>query len=848
MRGILRRLGVWLHWGREQRELHEEMAAHRAMAAERAMGNELAAAEDARAVWLWPWLEALGQGVRQGARRLRRAPGFALVGIVTLALGMGATTAIFSVVEAVMLRPLPYPEPGRLVAFELHAGAWVNPSLTVPQVEFLAAQMHTLAAVGGYRPEGEMELHQGTATDWVSGLMVTPGFFAALGVAPRLGRDFSAADAEPGTAGTVVLSDGLWRGAFGGGAVVGKAVRIGDEAYTVIGVMPRGFAFAEYPSDVYTALRPSQSLGDRGLNTEAIGRLGGNATARQADAEAAGLSQALWDSGRLKIRLNGQKAAVGVLDYQGLETRPVRSSLWMLLAAVGLLLAIACANVAGLVLARTLARRQELELRRALGAGRGRLLVQFVGEGMVLAAGGAAAGLGLAEMAVRGLAAKLPWDVPLAGAVGLDGRVLGFALAATLGASVVVGMAAAWQGAETRLAATTFRRRGRGRDVLVAGEVALTVLLLAGAGLLLASLGNLERQPLGFEPAGRTVFSVQLPQDSPQFSREWQFDEQVLARLRALAGVRAAAAISVPPLEGQSNLPAETPGAPALGTAVEFRTVSPGYFAAMGIPLLAGRDVDTGDSAAAPQVVVVNQALARHWFAGASPLGGQVRLGVIGDQVYLPADDIGARTIVGVVADTRTQRVDQPMRLTVYLPEDQMGGAGSFVVRGAVNEAQLRQAVAAVDAEARVHGVATMAAVVAHTLARPRFEAQMVELFAGLALGLAAVGLYGLLAYRVEEQRREIGVRLALGARPGAVWRQVAGGGLRWALGGIACGVVAAFPLGHFIASLLFGVAPTDAATLGAAAAVMIVVAGAACALPAWRATRLDPAWVLRAE
>jgi len=576
---------VWVHWRREQAELREEMAAHRALAGARAMGNELAASEDAQGVWLWPWLEALGSGLRLGARRLRRSPGYALAAVATLGLGIGATTAIFSVVEAVMLRPLPYPGAQRLVAFDLHAGAWVNPSLSVAQVEFLRGQMRTLAAVGGYRGVGTVELQHGRATDWVEGLKVTPGFFAALGVGPRMGRDFREADAQPGAAKTVVLSDGLWRGRFGGADVLGQAVRIDGEPYTVVGVMPRGFVFQEEPADFYMALQPSQSLGDRGMNTSAIGRLRPGATRAQASAEAAALSRAMWASGALNIRLNGQLAAVGVSGYQALQTRPVRSGLWMLLGAVGLLLLIACANVAGLVVARTLVRRPELELRRALGAGRGRLLTQFVGEGLVLAAGGAAAGLGLAEAAVRGLAAKLPWDVPPGGAIGLDGRVLGFALAAGLGSSVVFGLAAAWQGAEARLAPAPFRRRGRGRDLLVMAEVAL-----------------------------------------------------------------------------------------------------------------------------------------------------------------------------------------------------------------------------------------------------------------------AAVGLYGLLAFQVEERRQEIGIRMALGARPGRVLREVAGAGMGLALAGIGLGVAAALPLAHLIASLLFGVQPTDAATLAGAAALMAAVAATACALPAWRAARVDPAVVLRRE
>jgi putative ABC transport system permease protein len=866
MRGFLRRLGGWLRWGRTQRELEEELATHRALkrdelaaagmsgerlaaATERAMGNELGMREAARGVWLWPWLEALGQGLRQGARRLRRSPGFTLAAAITLALGIGANTAIFSVAEAVMLRPLPYPQPEQLVEFAIaRPGAPVN-SFGMPAFQFLRGELKSVSALAALHGMGTAEVRHGNQVSWLSGMLVTSDVFRVLGVAPRQGRDFNDSDEQAGGAGALILTDEAWRHDFGGAPVVGQAVSLDGGLYTVAGVLPPGFVFQQDVTEnpgMFVAMRAGSGLSDTGLNSEIIGRLRPRVTPAQAGAETATLAAAMRSRGLLPRWATG----VSVQNYQELMTGPVRAGLWFLLAAVALLLLIACANVAGLLLARTLARQPELALRRALGAGSGRLFVQFFTEGLLLALLGGAAALGLAAATLHGLAGQLPWDVPLGGPIGLDGRVLGYTLLVALGASLAFAGAAAGQGAARPLRVGRFRRRGRGRDVLVAAQVALSLLLLAGAGLLVRSLVWLENRPLGFEPAGRMVFNTQLPTGAvSDAAGAWRFDQQVLEQLRRLPGVNTAAAVSLPPLEGQGNLPGEAAGRPETGTSIEYRAASPGYLAAMGITLLRGRGLGDEDTASAPLVTVVSESLAKKWFGGRA-LGQQVRVGIIGDKSWVPEAMARPRTIVGVVADVRTQRVNQPMRLTMYVPAAQDAeGVGWFVLRGqGMDEAQIRHAVAAVNPGVRVSGVATMNTVVAQTLAQQLFEARLSGGFALLALALSAVGIYALLAYAVTERRQEIGIRMALGASRGAVLRQVVGRGLLLALAGVAAGLVAALPLGRMVGSLLSGVQPNDPATLAAAAGLLLLVAAAACLLPAWRATQVDTATSLRAE
>jgi putative ABC transport system permease protein len=433
--------------------------------------------------------------------------------------------------------------------------------------------------------------------------------------------------------------------------------------------------------------------------------------------------------------------------------------------------------------------------------------------------------------------------------VALDGRVLAFVLGITFVASVGFGLAALRQ-SEVRLMPGRFQPRSKLRDGLLVGQVALALLLLWGAGLLAKSLWRLEQQPLGFDPNGATVMQTVLPTQGPPAGWQ-QFVEGVTAKLRAIPGVTAVASMSLLPLEGQGNIPGEPASAPELGRSVEYRWATPGSFAALGMPLEAGRDFNTGDTAASARVVVVSENLARRWFAHggvpAAALGGQVRMGVIGQKVFASGMD-GPRTIVGVVGDVKVETLDQPARLTVYVPAAQeTNNAAWWVVRGVASGAQLRAAVGAVNGSARVTGVAPYTDVIAQSLEPPRVAAQLTGVFAALALLLSAIGLYGLLAYRVTERTQEIGIRMALGAERGNIVRQITAYGTGLALAGIAAGGLATLALGRLVGSLLFGVTSGDVLTLASAAGCMLAVALVASAVPALRAAGTDVVRALRA-
>ncbi|MGH9412812.1 MAG: ADOP family duplicated permease, partial [Terriglobales bacterium] len=786
----------------------------------------------------------------QGVARLRRAPGFAAVAIVTLALGIGANTAIFSVVEAVMLRPLPYPNASRIMALEFEAqGGGAADAFDLRQLFYLRDKLPAFSAIAGYEGMGTNELDNGKAVSWAAAERVSSGFFKVLGIRPQVGRGFKRSDGAKGAGGIMVLSHTLWQRAFGGNpGVLGQSVRYGGQAYTVVGVLPANFTFvqnSENSVDLYTAITRDDGLDGR--NSEIIGVLRPGASVAEARAQAAALTPRLRAAGLVSSWFQGLSAE----GYQANNAMQVQTELWFLLGIVGLLLLIACANVASLLLARTLTQAPELALRRALGAGTGRLCLQFLTEGIVLAAAGAAAGLGLAAAVLQTLAAGfVPWNLPLAGPITLDGRVLAFTAAVACGTAMAFAVMMAWQGSAKRLSIGRFRRRRRAREGMVIAEIAFSLLLLAGAGLLVRSLAALENAPLGFTPEGRTVMETQLPDAAlHRFSSLWAFQDAVLRKLRAIPGVQTAAAANQLPLEGQANLPVEPVGDPRASTSVEVRAVSPGYFVTMGIPVLAGRGLKRSDSAAAPPVTLVSAEMARDLFRNRA-MGEQLRIGMYRGKQYASPPVTNARAVVGVMGDVRTQNIQQQLRMTMYVPAAQLSdGNGSwFVVRGKVSAAELRRAVEAVQPGTYITGLQPYPEALAAALEPARFEAQLTLGFALLALLLTAVGLYGLLAYAVTKRTREIGVRMALGAPRGRLLWQVAGRGLLLAGIGIALGLAASIPLSKLTASLLYEIKPNDPETMVLAAVAMFVVAVIATIGPALRATHVDAARALRAE
>lgn len=792
-------------------------------------------------------LDGAGRTIGQAVRRLRRAPGFALAAVVTLGLGIGANTAVFSVVDAVLLKPLPYPHASRLVGYSLDSQGQREPDFTLAQFQFLQRYARATENLAGYRGMGTVQVaHDGTVS-WADGLQVTGGFFRVLGAQVGLGRAIGPADNVPRSATAVVLSYGFWQRAFGASPqVVGERLTLDGQPGEVVGIAPRGFRFQEQPVDFYAALPFDDSLTNSGYNTAAIGRLRADMSLRQAQAQAAVLAQAM----RAASLLPTWARTLEISSYQELEAGSTSGTLWLLLGAVEVLLLIACANVAGLVLARALARRPEIAVRRALGASTRDLLADFLAEGFVLGGLGAATGVAIAAVAARTLVARLPWDIRLAEPIGLDWRVLGFALAAGIAVSLVFALASLSQTRGAAAVPGRYEKPARARYWIMVGEVALALVLLVSAALLVESLRNMLQQPLGFNPRGATLFHTQLPvAAAPGTAAAWQFDRQVMAALEARPGA-VAIPTNMPPLAGHNNLPSQRADRPQASLSVEIRVVGPGFFRAMGIPLLAGRAFTDADGGSAPAVAIVDGKLARRWFGGDAALGGQVRLGAWRSRIVAPALAALPRTVVGVVGEVKSDAMTQPALATIYVPAAQLAGGGTWwVVRGGGwTQPGLRQAVTRIAPEVRITGMQPYSAMVAATLARPNFEAGMAGAFALLALALTAVGLYGLLTFLVARRRREIGIRIALGARPRQVAAQVTRQGMALVGAGIALGLAAALAWGRLMAGLLYGVRPGDPAALAAAAGLLAVVALGACTLPALRAARVDPAQTLRNE
>ncbi|HZT72381.1 MAG TPA: ABC transporter permease [Terriglobales bacterium] len=801
--------------------------------------------------------------LRYALRTLRKSPGFAAVAILTLALAIGANTAIFSAVDAVLLRPLPYPDAGQL------AGVWETNlasgnRIQVSGPDFGDWSRQTRGVFSGIAAYASAPLSisgDGIRPERVIVGAVGAGFFSTLRVNPELGRWFTAAEHRPGVTGATLLSDGLWRRLYGADpAVLGRTVVVDGVPSVIVGVMPPAFRF---PDDAELWL-PLEHWGvvDSGsrtaMNYRVVARLGAGVSLGKAQAAMTALAARL----RRQYGTHTGALVVGLRRQLAGDLGP---ALWILLGAVGLLLLIACVNVANLLLARAAARRRDFALRAALGASRGRLLRQGVTEGLLLALLGGAAGLLVAAWGTAALRSAAAAILPSYAQVRLDAGVLLFTFGLALATGVLFGLAPAWQSARSdphaalqtggaRLAAA----RGRLRSALVIAEVALSFVLLIGAGLMLRSLGALLAVPLGFQPQHLWVADVSLPEDAPAYSQPAavaRFFDQLLARVRALPGVTAAAAASALPLgNGQSTngafvIAGRPPAQENLLPYAEYREVTPGYFHAMGIALLRGRDFTSADTQHTPFVAVINQAAARRYWPGQNPLGQRMRF--LG---FTPHGAPPWMEIVGVVADTRISLAAPPRPAAFVAAAQQpywMLGDAYVLVRGSFSAGALRAALvriaSSLDPQVPVR-VGPFTARLDTAAAPSRFRAALLGLFAALALILAAVGLYGVLSFLVGERRKEVGIRLALGARPGQVLAAAIGEGVRWVVLGLAAGAVAAWFAGRLLARFLFGVSPADPLTFAAVALLLLAVAVLACWLPARRAARVDPVQALRCE
>jgi putative ABC transport system permease protein len=812
-------------------------------------------------------LEGLAHDLRTGLRSLRRAPAFAAAVVATLALGIGANSAIFSVVNAVLLRPLPYPEPERLaLLYETNPERSWTEAQVAPANFFdwrEAARGFTgLAAFSDWlgQPTLASAGPGGTEPEMLRAMYTSGDLFGVLGVAPRIGRSFREEENWGEAARVVVLSHALWRRRFGGDpAVLGQPIVLNGIAHTVVGVMPEGFRFFIDEVDLWQPFGWEPESRERVWFRRAhvfrvVGRLapGTALTAGQAELRS------------IAARLERRYPETNTL--MGAGARPLheflvgdaRRPLALLLLAVGLVLLIACANVAHLQLARSTARTRESAVRGCLGASRLRLVRQGLVESALLAAAGGALGLLVARFATPALLARVPGELPRLSEVSVDGWVLGFT-AALAGVTVVLsGLAPALQGARADLESALrsvsrgeSRGRTRARDLLVAAEVAVAVVVLAGAALLVRSLERLGRVDPGFHATDVLTAHVSLPSlGYPDVAAVADFGERLLARVRALPGVEDAGLARSLPLTGpgwSSDFAVEGRGREEFGIEVVHREVSPGYLETLRVPLLAGRRFNSTDGPTAPPVVVVNEALARRYFPGEDPVGRRITFD------RYPTDTSTWRTIVGVVGAERQTALGQPARPEILAPLAQDDTRGlALVVRGGGPVAtllpELRAALSAVDPEIPLHEVRTLEEVRARSLDRERFLLTLFALFAALSLLLSVLGVYGVTAHAAARRVRDIGVRMALGARAADVVRGMLRRGLAPVALGIVTGLGGALALGRAMASLLYEVGAADPAALLTAAAALLLAGGLAVWLPARRASRLDPACVLRAE
>ncbi len=805
-------------------------------------------------------METLWQDLRYGARQLARSPGFTAVAVLTLALGIGANTAMFSIVHNVLLRPLPYPDPDRIVWFFERQPNLERAPFSGADYLDMAQQNRTFEHIVAMR-DLDFHLTGVEEAERVRGRVATPNLFGVFGVQPVHGRGFLPDEGEPGAPRVALLSHGLWQRRFGGDpGVVGREITLNEESVTVVGVLPPSFRLGG--ADLYLnprhvvpavfATTTDDPTQNRAMHYLAVaGKLKPGVSLAQAQADINTVIARIEEQHR-----TGHTAHIFPLHEAAVGG--VRRPLLILLGAVGLVLLIACANVANLLLARASSRQREIALRAALGAGRVRLVRQLITESMLLAVTGCALGLLLAWWGIGALVAASPPQLPRAGAIQVDRVVVVFAVAIAGLTGLLFGLAPALQATKARLSeALKEGARGTGgslphsrlRRALIVAEVALSVMLLAGAGLLTRSLVRL----LDVDPGFRTdnLVTMTLSFSSAKYSQEGRnlaFVEELLPRLESIPGVLGVAAANDLPLEGQDTTTNPTvegrePAQPGEQLLIGVHSVNNNYFRALGVPLRQGRYFDHRDAAPAPPVVIVNQTAAQRLWPQDNAIGKRIRL-----QGWE-----GFAEVVGVVGDIKHNGLSSPPTMDAYLPYAQSPWAYlTLAVRSAADQESLlsavRAEVRALDADLPVFAVRTFQQVLDETVGERRLTLFTLGLFAGLAVVLAAVGLYGVMAFMVTQRTREIGVRLALGATRSDILRMVVGQGTRLALLGVLIGLAGGLALTRFLASLLFGVSATDPGTFAGVAALLMAVALVACWIPARRAARVDPMVALRYE
>jgi putative ABC transport system permease protein len=846
-------------------------------AALRKFGNVTLVKEDTHAVWSAVWIEQLWQDLRFGLRLLRKSPGFTVVAVLMLALGIGASTAVFSLVDVVLLKPLPFPQPERIVfPWRLpRAGSGVSfDKYPWGRVDFLfvSNESKTFEALGAFQSDSFNLTGAGEPLR-LDGLRASAGFFPSLGVAPALGRTFTEQEDRPGNEREVVLGDHLWRERFGSDpGILGRVIQLNSAPYTVVGVMPRGFDFPhgnEMP-DAFTFAPHAELWVPLALNQTptpipfepdelaVVGRLKPGISIDQAQTEVNLLGKRLESQ-----RRNGQGwFNFALVSLAGQVAGDTRRPLLMILAAIGLVLLIACSNVASLLLTRAINRRRELTLRSALGAGSARLLRQLLTESLVLAAAGGMAGIAVAKAAIYVVKDFGSISIPRLAEAGLDPRVLVFALVTTLVTGILFSLAPALAATGKNLVESLKegdRRTSsnpaaqKTRNLLLISQIALAVVLVVASGLLVRTFYRLLSVDPGFEAAHVLTFELSLPATSyPNQPRIVAVYQEVLRRLRNLPGVQAAGVTEIVPMGGATESTAirtsdhpRDPRGPVL--MANYTMVSPGYFAAAGTPILRGREFDEADTADSVPVTVINSAMAKQLWPGQDPLGRQVA----------PAGAVFPLcTIVGIAADVKRVSLRESPPPEIYVPYTQKVWPSlltmGVVVRAAQNPSSLitsvREAVHSTDPNLPIAHVRTLYDIVDDSLTRPRFAVLALGAFGGLAMLLAAVGMYGVISYNVTQRTQEIGIRIALGARRSDVFQMVIAQGARLAAFGIAIGLIASLGMTRLIRNFLFGIKATDPSTFAGVSLLLLGVWLFASYLPARRAMRVDPNIALRHE
>jgi len=832
-------------------------------------------------------MQTLWQDLRFGARMLWKNPGFTLIAVITLSLGIGANTAIFSVVDAVLLRPLPYPEAERLIFL---LSTWRNPQGTttsgsaMPDYREWRDQNRTLEGLAGFH-YGDFNLSTtGGEPVRVQGAYITSNLFNVLKVSPALGRLFTPEEDQFGRHRVVLLSHGLWQRSFGGDrAVVGREIKLGVESFTVAGVMPQGLPFFDNLPEVELwtpiAFTPGDSMDTRSNHFAfLVGRLKPGVTIEQAQADASAVARRIVEHFPGN---DGMGALVGPVHE--LLTSNSSQALYVLFGAVAFVLLVACVNVASLMLARTAAREREMAIRASLGASRARIVRQMVVECLPLSLAGGAMGVLLALWVIDLLEVLLPASLPRHNEIGVNGRVLIFTFALALGASLLFGLLPALQTVKADLRASLSEsgrggsRQGSLRRALVVSEIALALVLLAGAGLMVRSFVKLRQVDVGFTERNVLTMSVPLPDSkypSPDANNDLQtpaglaFYEQLIARVEALPGVKAATVGTTLPLgvgRGWSKYfiieDRPTPASIDQVPSVNYALISHDYFRTLGIKVRRGRSFTAQDKENSQPVVIINETLQRRFFPNEDSIGKTIRMGpptnLVSRDAQTQENRFARRVIVGVTADVKSGGLDQPVSPLVYapLPQHVREGFSNTLALAARTEVApesltgaIREQVRALDQDQPIDNVRTMGELLDRSLSQSKFNLLLLSLFAVVALLLAAIGIYGVMSYSVTQRTREIGVRMALGAQPGDVLRSVIKQGATLVLIGVTIGVAAAWALTRLMATMLFETRATDPATFALIALLLAGIALVACWIPARRAAKVDPIVALRCE